>query len=448
MPRSYINAFQTIPEFLTRNARIRPNAEAYRWFDHQTNAWVSLTWAEFSQRVRRWRKAMVKLGLRQGDRVAMLLPNSIEALLFDQAAQANGLVVVPLHAIDAAGSSCFILNDSGAQFLVTVNYARWNSLAECGVDLSGLKQVVLTHESESGTSQGCIPYCGLEEWLATGNDVTWLPDGPGPDDLSALVYTSGTTGRPKGVMLTHRNIVSNVQQCTRAIDTGDGDVILSFLPLSHTFERTVSYYLGACVGAKLAISRGVAHLAEDLKEVNPTMLCTVPRVLERFHASFMNARQKMSRRKGWLFDWAQEAGWRRFCRLNGLPAEPSARAWLDPLACLLLDRKVSRAVKAVFGKRMRILIAGGAALNYAVSRFFCGMGVNVRQGYGLTESSPVVSVSGVAGNHPATVGEPLPGLEVRLGANDELQVRGPQVMQGYEDAIRDRMAPFTDFPIV
>ena len=211
---------------LERTARVYADREAYKWFEHRTNEWVGITWRQFSERVMRWRKAFAKMGLQRGARVAMLLPNSVDALTFDMAALCNALVPVPLHATDTAGNSNYILNDSGAEFLVTVNFARWNSLATAGVDLPNLRQVVLTGETDEGESLGHIPYCGVEEWLATGNDVTELPAGPDADDLAALVYTSGTTGRPKGVMLTHRNVVSNVQQISRYMPIDENDVFL------------------------------------------------------------------------------------------------------------------------------------------------------------------------------------------------------------------------------
>ena len=440
----FIDEFTVLPEFLDRTARIYADREAYRWYEHRTNTWVTTTWREFSESVIRWRKAFAKMGLEHGTRVAMLLPNSLEALTFDQAALANGLVPVPLHAIDTAGSSCFILNDSQAEFLVTVNFARWNSLATCGVELPHLKQVVLTHESESGVSQDHIPYCGTEDWLATGNDVEELPSGPKPDDLAALVYTSGTTGRPKGVMLTHKNVVSNVQQMHRYMNVDENDVYLSFLPLSHTFERTASYYMATATGASLAFSRGVGQLTDDLREVNPTIMCSVPRVFERIHNQLMELRRKMPKKKGYFFDWAQEVGWRKFCKINDIAVEHSARQCLDVFVSGYLERKIARPIQSVFGNRIRMLFAGGAALNYSVAKFFCGMGVPLRQGYGLTESSPVISLSEETGNHPLTVGRPLPGIEARIGDNEELQVTGPQVMKGYWGRPEDTARTFTE----
>ncbi len=440
----FTEEFKVIPDMLVRTVRIWPDRTAYRWYDNRTNAWLSLTWREFYERVRKWRRAFAKMGLNHGDRVAMLLPNSIDALTFDQAALANGLVPVPLHAIDTAGSSVFILNNSRARFLVTVSYARWNSLVEFGEDLPHLQQVVLTNESESGTSLEHIPYCGLEEWLATGKDVKELPGPPSCEDLAAIVYTSGTTGRPKGVMLTHTNIVSNTMQTVERLGITEQDEFLSFLPLSHTFERTVTYYSALSTGACLSISRGMAQLSDDLLQINPTIMCAVPRVFERFYSRLMLTYRKMPPKKKNFFMWAQEVGWRHFCRENGLPVEHSAREFLDPFVSGYLSRKAGLPVRSIFGNRARILVAGGAALNYTVAKFFCGMGVPIRQGYGLTESSPVLSVSCATGNHPATVGEPLAETEVRLGEMDELQVRGPQVMRGYWERPEETSQAFTE----
>ena len=294
MSSRFIDQFKTIPEMLERTVRVYADREAYKWFEHRTNEWVGITWRQFSERVMRWRKAFAKMGLQRGARVAMLLPNSVDALTFDMAALCNALVPVPLHATDTAGNSNYILNDSGAEFLVTVNFARWNSLATAGVDLPNLRQVVLTGETDEGVSLGHIPYCGVEEWLATGNDVTELPAGPDADDLAALVYTSGTTGRPKGVMLTHRNVVSNVQQISRYMPIDENDVFLSYLPLSHSFERSAAYYHALATGALLAFSRGVAHITDDLHAINPTNMCSVPRVFERIHNQILMVRRKMT----------------------------------------------------------------------------------------------------------------------------------------------------------
>lgn len=443
MPR-FPEEARVIPDFLDRTVRIWPDREAYRWYDFATNEWISITWREFSKRVLRWRKAFAKMGLTKGDRVAMLLLNSLDAVTFDQAALANGLVTVPLHASDTAGSSRYILADSGSRFLVTVSLARWHSLVENDEDLPNLIRVVFTNDTDEGTSCGHIVYGGLEAWLATGNDVAELPEGPKASDLSSLVYTSGTTGRPKGVMMSHSNIVNNVRQMWNVTQITEDDVILSYLPLSHTFERTAGAYTGVAFGACLAFSRGVSQLRDDLADVRPTVMSSVPRIYERFYNHLMAMRAKMPAKKGYFFDWAREVGWRRFCRENDLPQEKSARRFIDSFMWPYLERKIAMSVRDVFGGRMRVMLSGGASLNSSVARFFCGMGLPLMQVYGLTETSPMISMCAKGSNHPATVGFPLSDTQVRTGENDELQVKGPQVMQGYFNREADTRAAFTE----
>lgn len=173
-------------------------------------------------------------------------------------------------------------------------------------------------------------------------------------------------------------------------------------------------------------------------------MCSVPRVFERIHNQILMVRRKMTKKKGYFFDWAAEVGWRRFCKENGLPVEHTARECLDFIMWPCLKRKIADPVKGVFGNRINVLMAGGAALNLHVAKFFCGMGAPIRQAYGLTESAPVISMCEVKGNHPSTVGKPLIGIEARLGELDELQVRGPQVMKGYWNREEDTRRAFTE----
>ena len=256
------------------------------------------------------------------------------------------------------------------------------------------------------------------------------PVPPKADDLAAIVYTSGTTGKPKGVMLTHRNVMSNVKAVMSVIQPRLDDVFLSFLPLSHTFERTAGYYLPMAAGACVVYARSVALLSEDLRNVRPTVLVSVPRIYERVQARLQEV-LATSPLKARVFAWTETVGWRRFCRQQGLAVPASPWSAFDGWVWPLLDKLAAQPLLAQFGGRLRVAVSGGAPLSPAVARCFLGVGMPLVQGYGMTETSPVVACNLPADNDPATVGRALPGVEVRIGENRELQVRGPSVMKGY-----------------
>ncbi len=442
---TYIDDFKTLPEMLAHTLATKPEKEGYRYYDYEHEKWTSVTWKEFGERVMRWRKAFATMGLKRGDRVAMLLINSLDALTFDQAALANALVPVPLHAIDTPESAAYIMSDSGCRFLVTTTKARWNAIFNSDTPVPTLEQVVFTTEEEEGESK-TVHYCGVNKWLKAGEtfDVNQLPAGPTEEDLAAIVYTSGTTGRPKGVMLTHRAVVSNVQDTAKQMPLSDEDLFLSYLPLSHTFERTATYYNCVAHGATLVFSRGPMQLAEDFKDIHPTIMCSVPRILEQFYAKIQAQYARQGASAQLMADRVVAAGWRDFCRANDLPLEDDGLPALDSIIKALYFDRVAAPMRALFGPRFKYIISGGAALNGMVAKFFCALGLNIRQAYGLTEYSPIISMNGITGNHPATVGLPLARCQVRAGDNEELQVFGPSMMKGYWNLPKETAASFTE----
>lgn len=417
----------TLPQLLVNSVERYGEREALRQFDKETKSWHSLSYAQLMARVMEWRRAYAAMNLERGTRIGILMPNSIDHACADQAALANGLVPVPLHAIDTPGASAFILSDSRAQVLVTNKLTRWKQIQAAGGDLQDLTAVIIT-EDEVDDETGMVR--GLSEWLAAGTHVVELPEGPKEDDLAGIVYTSGTTGRPKGVMLTHGNIVSNVKATLECVFPQVGDIFLSFLPLSHTFERTAGYYLALATGCTIAYNRSVLLLADDLKTIRPTVIISVPRVYERIFARVQDKLKKSRPAARYLFDWAVEIGWRDFCRRNHLPVEHTGRAWLDGLIRPLV-RKVSSTLLDQFGGRLRIAISGGAALSSKVARTFCGLGLPIIQGYGMTEASPIIAGNNRTLNQPNTVGKPFNNVEVRLGEGDEIQIKGPSITRGY-----------------
>lgn len=442
---TYIDDFKTLPQMLEHTLATKPDKEGYRYYDYEQEKWTSVTWREFGERVMRWRKAFEAMNLKRGDRVAMLLINSLDALTFDQAALANALVPVPLHAIDTPESAAYIMSDSGCRFLVTTTKARWNAIFHSDTPVPTLEQVVFTTEEEEGQSNAA-QYCGVKKWLDRGNNISVddLPQGPGEEDLAAIVYTSGTTGRPKGVMLTHRAVLSNVQDIAKEMPLDDEDLFLSYLPLSHTFERTATYYNCVAHGATLIFSRGPMQLAEDFKDIHPTVMCSVPRILEQFYTKIQSKYAIAGHSAQVMTERVVAAGWRDFCRANDLPLEADGLPEMDAVIKSLYFDQVAQPVRELFGPRFKYIVSGGAALNGMVAKFFCALGLNIRQAYGLTEYSPVISMNGMKGNHPATVGMPLARCQVRAGDNEELQVYGPSMMKGYWNLPKETAETFTE----
>ena len=438
---SDIASVQTLPQLLAYRAARTPISEAYRAFDPHTNAWVSLTWADTAQRVSTWAHALTAMQLPAAARVAILLPNGLNAMCADQSTLATGCVPVPLHAIDNPGSIAYILADCEASMLFVSQAEQWEKIQAVGTPFPALRAVVITDEDAAtfkatvGSGEG--PAVGsLAQWLAGAAHAgsAPVPKAPQADDLAAIVYTSGTTGKPKGVMLTHHNVVSDVKAVLDRISPTVDDVFLSFLPLSHTFERTGGYYLPIAAGSCVAYARSVQQLAEDMRTVRPTVLVSVPRIYERIHAKLL---EKLSPTpwKMQLYEAAQHKGWARFCAAQGLPAPASkdgqAAGWMSALPWPLLQALVAKPLLAQFGGRVRVAVSGGAPLSPTIAKCFLGLGLPLIQGYGMTETAPVVSVNSLDDNDPACVGKALPGVEVRIGDNRELQVRGPIVMKGY-----------------
>lgn len=440
--RSELDLVRVLPELLTHHMEKRPDLPLFTFWLPTEKTWKTINVKETVEQITRWRHALVKEGLTKGDRCAMLLPNGINAILFDQSVLANALVPVPLHAVDTAGSSSYIINDSGAKLLVTGRLNRWEAIRDTE-DHPALRTVVITGEPVQEHQDGNVRVVGLGQWLTEGNG-TELPAGPEPQDLAALVYTSGTTGKPKGVMLTHRAILANVTGVLQNLCPEPEDVWLSFLPLSHTFERTTTYYTAMGFGNRVAFNRNIGLLADDLKVIRPTIMMSVPRIYEKVYDKIQDALVKKPAFVQKLFHTAVDVGYRRFCRENGLPVQGGFLSLFDPLIAGFLDKKVGAGIRGIFGGRPRIFISGGAAFNPEVSRTFLGLGINILQGYGMTETAPIMSVNKVGDNHPQTVGPALVNIEVRVGDNDELQMRGPSLMNGYWNRPADTKAVFTE----
>ncbi len=415
----------SIPTLFQERVRRSPDGPAYQFYDARDTAWHHLTWSETEARVARWRAGLFGEALDRGDRVAVLLPNGINWVCFDLAALSLGLVVVPLYANDRPDNIAYILEQTEARVLLCPGPFYREKISPLTGALSMLRRVITVEDEQTcPVDQTARRAVTLADWLpADGRKADNLPT---DEELATIVYTSGTTGRPKGVMLSHRNIVGNAAAGLSCIPIYPDDLLLSFLPLSHMLERTAGYYLPMMAGATVAYARSILQLSDDLAEIRPTVLVAVPKIFERLHSKVRIKLSQESTLKQKLFALAVDIGWRRYLHSQHR-AHWSPGFLLQPL----LDRLVGAKVRERLGGRLRIVISGGAALSFEVARTLIGLGIRIYQGYGLTETSPIISVNRLEDNRPEGVGPLLPGIAAKTGEYDELLVRGSNVMLGY-----------------
>jgi long-chain acyl-CoA synthetase len=385
-----------------------PDKVLYRHFDR---GWRDVSVGEIAVAIGRWQAWLAAQGLARGDRVAICLRNGIDWAALDLAALGLGLVVVPLYVDDNPGNIAWCVGNAEARVLLVESAKMAAALRQTGAMLPSLYVLRAAPGEEAPSIASLLP-----------------ADAPGPrfeslaeETVATICYTSGTSGRPKGVMLSHGNIIANVRSCQETGMARSSDVFLSILPLSHMFERTGGYYLPLSIGAKVVYARGIAQLADDLAAQAPTVMFAVPRIFEKFHSRLDEALAR-SPAKRWLFRQCIARGWR---------VENRSAGWIDALATPVLRVLVAKPVLAKLGGRMRLAVVGGAPLDPALARAFIGLGLTLLQGYGMTEAAPVISVNREGSNDPESVGPPLPGIDVRIGAGGELLARGGNVMLGY-----------------
>lgn len=416
---------QTLPELFRERVKRSPQHIAYRHFDKEGKVWQNFTWLEISEQVARWQAALAREPLAPGDRVAIMLRNCPQWVIFDQAALGLGLVTVPLYTDDRPDNVVYIIKEAEVKLLVLEGSSQWKRLYPIRDELSSLKRIVsLQKVEEQNFSDNRLTV--LEQWLSDEGQSSLQAKESPAKELASIIYTSGTTGRPKGVMLSHRNMLSNAQFVAQCALFGMEDLFLSFLPLSHTLERTGGYYLPMAIGATVAYARSIPQLAMDLTHLQPTILISVPRIYEQVYAKIQNQLENKSWLARQLFSLTVAVGWRRFeYRQGRVGWHPKLLLWP------ILHRLVAASVLDKLGGRMRLAISGGAALPPAIAKLFIGLGLNLLQGYGLTETSPVISVNRPEDNVPESIGTVIPGVEVKMGDNEELLTKSSCVMLGY-----------------
>ncbi len=422
-PRSaYTDDTFIIAQAFNQRVNLTPDKVAYSEFDHQAEQWKSCTWGEtraLAASVQQW---LIGLGVVAGDRIAIMLPNSIMWVAIDQAAAGLGIITVPLYPNDREDNVHYILEKTECCLLLIATQEQCELAKDFVQEIESLKTIVLTDQVE-GTD---LPV--LNTQLSNDQSIPFHLDGCTHKDPATIVFTSGTTGRPKGVTLSHRNLLINAADSGRAVPVTEHDQLLSFLPLSHTFERTTGYYAPMLHGAEITYTRSINQLAEDLQIIKPTILISVPRIYERVFAKINEQVQRKSVLAQKLFKYAHQIGYDKFCYQQG------TGDWsLSFLVHPLLDALVAKKIREKLGGRLKFTVAGGAAFAKDLNAFFIGMGVNVVQGYGMTESSPVISTNRVDRNIVGSVGLALDNVDVRLSDVGELMVHGDSIMLGYWD---------------
>ena len=417
-------AVNNLSDLFYERVKRSANKVAYQYYD---DGWNDLTWQDISKKVELWHAAFRHEGLVKGDRVAIMMGNCPDWVIFDQAAYSLGLVVVPVYTNDRVENIRYILKNANVKIFFIEDPSRCKALLTNNDssdmhELNDLVRIITHYKVEDYNSSLLVQ---VNNWLPSYAETIERVNIE-PDDLATIVYTSGTTGRPKGVMLTHSNIFTNAYSAAIVEHFDSDDIFLSFLPLSHMFERTAGYYMPMVIGAKIAYARSIEKLGEDLISISPTILVTVPRIFERVYNKIHDQLANKSTVAQGLFSLAVKVGWHRFL------LQQKRESWHPKLLLWpLLKKLVAGKILAKLGGKLQLAVSGGAALAPEIAKTFIGLGLTISQGYGLTETSPVVSTNKLNDNDPFSVGQVLKNVEVKLGDNEELLVKGPTVMLGY-----------------
>jgi len=414
LPSRFLNAVDNLPN---------PRAQMVR----RDGRWESISSQEFLRRVAGLSTAFVELGVKPGDRVGLFSANRPEWHTADFAISGAGAVTVPVYFNESPDRMTYILKHCGARLVFVVGAPQLQKLLAVRASLPELEQIIVA-DGGADVPSDCLRYETLIAGASAADISSYRRRASQvlPGQLASLIYTSGTTGEPKGVMLTHNNFCSNVYGVGHdfSLDPAQ-DVALSFLPLAHVYGRTLDY-IYIFNGAALAYVESIDSVAQALLEVHPTIIAAVPRFFEKIYARLVEQGSKTTGVKRKIFDWAMNVAERATpWRATGASASLALKAqWM------LADRLVYKKIRMGTGGQLRIVSSGGAPLSKALAEFFWTIGIRIYQGYGLTETSPIVS-SNYPVNRVGSSGKPIANVQVRIAEDGEVLVKGPCVMQGY-----------------
>ncbi len=402
----------TIPKQFNETAERFPNRPALKFKYHGT--YISVSFSELRKRVENMAKGFLELGINPSDRVAILSENRTEWVRTDLATLTIGAISVPVHTTLSSKIISHVLKDSGAKAVLVSNQDQFNKLMLVINDLPDLESIIYINLDNPESNNLQKKLINLKDVMKLGRDSEKdLPQGPNLDDTASIIYTSGTTAMPKGVMLTHRNFIFNAEASLAAVSVSEKDSFLSFLPLSHVLERTIGYYAPlVCRGCCIAYAESVKTLKQNLKEVKPTILVSVPRIFERIYSGIWDKVKTKGGLSYKIFIWAMKQ---------------QPKTFYFRLADFLVFKKI----RANLGGNFRFTISGGATLNPKLAKFFSHISITILEGYGLTETSPVVSANRLENIKFGTVGQVLDGVKIKIAPDKEILVSGPNLMKGY-----------------
>ncbi|MDI6809649.1 MAG: long-chain fatty acid--CoA ligase [Candidatus Eisenbacteria bacterium] len=394
----------------------------------ENEAYRGTTFGDLDECSDRLAASLRDLGVQREDRVAIISYHGLEWVIADLAILKLGGIVVPIYHTLSPQAMRYIMLDAGCKLVFVENEKLFNSIDSIRDDLPSLVNVVVFNDQGVGEKGPFIQFRDLvEKGDGKGGGTRIDLPSVSPDDTATIVYTSGTTGEPKGVVLSHRNIVSNALSVARRFNVGPEDVFLSFLPLCHMFEKTCGCYAMLFNGVTIAYAGDLTTIVKDVQVIHPTILITVPRIVEKIYEAVEHkVLQAPFVRRRLVAAAIQCLNRRANLRYKGLKVPGTLK-----ISCAIYDRVVASKFRSIAGGRLRLLVSGGAPLDRKLSKTLYVLGFNILEGYGLTETSPVVATACPDDNRLGSVGKPLDGLEVKIGVSEEILVRGPNVMKGY-----------------
>ncbi len=427
-----INQVKTISDFYYFQLQHTPRTDAFT--QKENSKWTPLSIQDFVAKSQHFSLGLMKLGIEKGDRIAIISSNRTEWHLTDLAALQIGVVNVPIYPNITEEDYAYILNDCGAKVVFVSNTELLNSIENIKANVPHLKHIYTYDKIEGKNHYSAVIELGKNE---NTDSIATIKNQITEDELATLIYTSGTTGKPKGVMLSHKNLVSNVLASEERLPIGDNYRILSFLPLCHVFERMIDY-LFIYKGISIYYAESIETIADNLKEVKPHLFATVPRLLEKVYDKIVAKGSDLSGIKKALFFWALELG------LEFDPQED--KGWWYNFRLKIANKLIFSKWREALGGNVVAIVSGGAALQARLARVFTSAQIPILEGYGLTETSPVIAVNSLLkdGTKIGTVGKPLANLDVKIADDGEIIVKGPSVMMGYYNLPDESKAVFDE----